>query len=168
MDREEAHINEVKQEIIDVQSPPAIGWLLENLPPYFTEEVLMAACLFCPFHIRVEYVVKSLREHLGVDLVIHNRGNTSYRMNGAPKYSIRSDGNQRIGVLDFAPDTSYRKLVYCIRSKPKPVNVGDTDLRRMFRTWYEDHTMRFYSSGATPHNLPGVNPHNLPSADAAH
>jgi len=156
-DRQEARMNEVKSILMDSQNPPAIEWLQQNLPPYFTEDVAMMACHFCPMHLRPEYVMKQLREHFGPALKpLYRTGRAIHRMNGAPKLELKSDGASSIPILDFdIRGTDNKKAVYFFSSGVRDACPTDSALKAMLRTWYGSMIQRYYGNVTA---LPGKKP----------
>lgn len=155
-DRQEAQMNTVKQELMQYQNPPAIEWMIANLPTYFTEDVVMMACFFCPMRVLPEYVMKQLKEHLGPGLVNVYRGTSIYRMNGAPKLESHSDGGRSTPMLSFAVESTHRKSVYYFKSSIRDTAVpSDPMLRQELRKWYDTMVTRYYGNTGT---LPGSKP----------
>lgn len=154
-DRQEAQMNTVKQELMQYQNPPAIEWMISNLPAYFTEDVAMMACFFCPMRVHPEYVMKQLKEHLGPSMLNVYRGTQIYRMNGAPKLESRSDSGKGQPVLNFNADTSHRKPVYYFRNSIREASTSDPALRLELRKWYETMVTKYYGNTGV---LPGAKP----------
>lgn len=156
-DRQEARMNSVKAVLMDSQNPPAIEWLLQNLPAFFTEDVAMMACHFCPMHLRPEYVMKQLREHLGPELrPLYRTGRVIHRMNGAPKLERKSDGSSSIPILDFdGKAADYKKPVYFFSQTIRDSNPTDGSLKTLLRNWYASMVHRYYGNVTT---LPGKKP----------
>lgn len=155
-DREEAVVNEVKRALMESQNPPAIEWMYANLPTYFTEEVAMMACYFCPMKTHPEYIMKQLREHFGPRLQpLYRSGRTLYRMNGAPRLERRNDGaNGTVPVLHFdtrSADVSARRSVFSFSRNVRDVAPTDSAIKMEISRWYEKHIHQFYGS---PTNLP--------------
>ena len=156
-DRQEAQMNAVKQELMQYQNPPAIEWMIANLPPYFTDDIAMMACFFCPMRIHPEYVMKQLKEHLGPAMESVYRGSAIYRMNGAPKLESRSDAGKAQPVLNFTAESSHRKAVYAFKNSIRDTNPTDPSLRAQLRLWYESMTAKYYgNTGTLPGNKPDV------------
>lgn len=159
-DREEAVMNTVKAALMQSQNPPAIDWLYNNLPPFFTEETAMMACHFCPMRLHPEYVVKQLKEHFGPTLnTLYRANRIVHRLNGAPKLERRSDGGgSSIPVLDFnvkSSDPTARRAVYFFDNKLRDQNPADAVIRQGIRTWYEAMVQRYYGNVTT---LPAQKP----------
>jgi uncharacterized protein DUF5906/bifunctional DNA primase/polymerase-like protein len=159
-DRDEAVMNEVKASLMASQNPPSLDWMLNNLPAYFTEDVAMMACHFCPMRITPDYVMKQLREHFGPSLKTLYRSNRIvHRLSGAPRFERRSDGGgQTIPMLDFessSSDPNARKQVYYFDGKIRDVSVTDVQLKGMLKTWYGASIGRFYGNMTT---LPNQKP----------
>lgn len=154
-DRQEAQMNSVKQELMQYQNPPAIEWMIANLPSYFTEDVAMMACFFCPMRVHPEYVMKQLKEHLGPTMVNVYRGTQIYRMNGAPKLESRSDSGKAQPVLNFNVESAHRKPVYYFRSSIREATASDPALRLELRKWYDAMVTKYYGNTGT---LPGAKP----------
>jgi hypothetical protein len=156
-DRQEAQMNSVKQELMQYQNPPAIEWMINNLPPHFTEDVAMMACFFCPMRVHPEYVMKQLKEHLGPAMLNVHRNGQIYRMNGAPKLETRSDAGKPQPVLNFMIDSGSRKAVYVFKNSTRDANPSDPSLRLELRKWYETMMAKFYgNTGTLPGNKPDV------------
>lgn len=150
-DREEAVLNAVKQNILEHQHPPAIEWLKANLPAFFTDDVAMMACHFCPMKTSPEYVMKQLREHYGPELTALYRANrVIHRLNGAPKFERRSDGGgSSVPMLNFevsSSDTSARKPVYAFAHTLREVNPSDTVIRSTIHSWYQRMMSQYHGS----------------------
>jgi len=157
-DRQEAQMNAVKQELMQYQNPPAIEWMIGNLPPYFTEDVAMMACFFCPMRIHPEYVMKQLKEHLGPGMLNMYRSGQVYRMNGAPRLESRSDSGRSQPVLNFLAESTHRKAVYHFKNSIREVTTSDPVLRLELRKWYEGMVSKFFgNTGVLPGNKPDVN-----------
>lgn len=158
-DRSEAVMNEVKSSLMEHQNPPAMDWMYHTLPTYFTEDVAQVACLFCPMKAHPEFIMKQLREHFGPKMQhLYRTGKLTYRLNGAPKLELRSEGTAHVPVLNFdvkTSDTSCRKPVFTFGKTPRDVSPTDAELRRDIMQWY--NTMRSRYAGATT-NLPGQKP----------
>lgn len=159
-DRQEARTNAVKQVLMDSQNPPAIEWMFHNLPSYFTEDIAMMACHFCPMRTHPEYIMKQLREHFGPQLKpLYRVNRTAYRMNGSPKLERRNDGaGGSLPMLSFDTKTSEyanRKPVYHFESTIRDAVPTDSALRAIMRTWYDNMVTRYYGNVTT---LPGQKP----------
>jgi len=156
-DRQEAHMNAVKTVLMDSQNPPAIEWLFRNLPQYFTEDVAMMACHFCPMQLRPEYVMKQLREHFGPELrPLYRNGRVIHRMNGAPQFGLKSDGSGNMPVLDFEVKAAeHRKPVYYFNHTIRENQPSDGSLKVILRRWYDEMSMRYYGNATT---LPAQKP----------
>lgn len=159
-DREEARMNDVKSVLMDSQNPPAVEWMMHNLPTHFTEDMAMMACHFCPMRIMPEYVMKQLREHFGPalkPLYRHNR--VIHRMNGAPKLERRSDGNSgTIPVLNFdikSSDPSGRRPIYYFGNAVRDVDPSDGSIRADMKRWYDSMIVKYFGNVTT---LPGKKP----------
>lgn len=161
-DRQEAQMNAVKRDLMQYQNPPAIDWMINNLPPYFTDDVAMMACFFCPMRVHPEYVMKQLKEHLGPAMMNAYRNGQVYRMNGAPKLETRSDAGKPQPVLNFATDSSNRKAVYYLKSAIRDSSPTDPTLRIELRKWYETMMSKFYGNTGA---LPGTKPDLAPAKD---
>jgi hypothetical protein len=153
-DREEAKMNEVKKELVETQSPPAVEWLYHNLPNWFTDDVVMMACHFCPLKISPEYAMKKLKEQYGVEMrLLYRSGRSVYRLNGSPRYEIRDSGAGRIPTLVCnipTTDKGSKKSVYTFQ-KLQDVNPSDTAIAK----WFESMTSRYYGNVTT---LPNQKP----------
>lgn len=148
-DREEAKLNEVKKELIESQSPPALEWLYHNLPSWFTEDVVMMACQFCPLRVSPEYAMKKLKEQYGAEMkTMYRQGRVIYRLNGSPRYEIRESGTGRIPTLVCdvpTSDTKARKAVYTFQ-KLQDVNPTDSAVRNHIQKWFNGMTARYYGN----------------------
>jgi hypothetical protein len=148
-DREEARMNTVKKTLMDSQNPPAVEWMAMNLPPYFTEDVAMMACHFCPMRILPEYVMKLLREHFGPEMKpLYRSGRVIHRMNGAPKLERRSDGVTTIPVLNYnvkSGDSTNKRPVYSLKTV-RTANPTDTEIKLMMRKWYEQMLQQYFGN----------------------
>lgn len=159
-DRQEAHMNAVKSVLMDSQNPPAVEWMLYNLPPYWTEDIAMMACHFCPMKIQPEYVMKMLKEHFGPEVKPLYRPNRAiHRMNGAPKLERRNDGsNGSLPVLNFgvhSSDATNRKPVFYFERTVRPVSPSDPYIKIEMRKWYDMMVMKYYGNVT---QLPGKKP----------
>jgi hypothetical protein len=161
-DRDEARMNAVKSGLMENQNPPSVEWMAMNLPPYFTEEVAMMACHFCPMRIVPEYVMKLLREHLGPAMKpLYRSGRTIHRMNGAPRLERKSDGGLNpVPILNFdvkAADTTARKAVYSLKTV-RTANPTDGEMKAQMRRWYEQMLSQYYGNLT---QLPAQKPDHL-------
>ena len=159
-DRNEAVMNSVKTILMETQNPPAVEWLQRNLPPYFTEDVAMMACHFCPMRTSPEYVMKQLKEHFGPEMrPLYRNGRIIHRMNGSPKLERRNDGSGgTVPVLAFdvkTSDTTARRAVYSIGSALRDANPTDGTIKIGIRTWYEKMVNQYYGNVST---LPAQKP----------
>jgi hypothetical protein len=159
-DRDEAVLNEVKASLLASQNPPALEWLLNNLPAYFTEDVAMMACHFCPMRASPDYIMKQLREHFGPMLKnVHRSGRVIHRLNGAPKFERKSDGSgSTMPALEFnvkSSDPAVRKPVYYFDGKFQDVNATDGQVRDQMRAWYMQSLQKYYGNMTT---LPNQKP----------
>lgn len=158
-DREEARMNDVKRVLLESQNPPALEWMLNNLPPYFTEDIVMMACYFCPMKVLPEYVMKQLKEHFGPELKpMYRQGRVVHRMNGSPKLEKRGDGNGAIPVLNFdikSSDPTARKPVFSFASVIRDVAPSDSIIKVEINRWYDGMIKRYFGNITT---LPGQKP----------
>lgn len=159
-DRNEAIMNSVKQVLMETQNPPAVEWMQRNLPAFFTEEVAMMACYFCPMKIHPEYVMKQLKEHFGPEMrPIYRNGRVVHRMNGSPKLERRNDGSGgTVPVLNFDQKTSdqtCRRAVYMLGGHLREINPNDGDIRIHLKRWYDKMIQQYYGNVTT---LPGQKP----------
>lgn len=161
-DRQEAKMNEVKRELVTHQNPPGIEWMINNLPPYFTEDVAMMACFFCPVRIVPEYVMKQLREYMGPALIHARRNSLLYRLNAAPRLESRSDSGRPMHILNFNTNSMYRKQVYHFKNTIRDTALSDTVVRTELRRWYETMVSKYYGNMGT---LPAQKPDNMPKQD---
>lgn len=148
-DRQEARMNSVKMALMESQNPPALEWLRENLPPYFTDDVAMMACFFCPMKLSPEYVMKQLREHFGpVFRPLYRSGRITHRLNGAPKICRRSDSTgSSIPMLDFdVRSTENRKPVYYFATTIRDSHPTDSDLKSSIHRWYSGMLSKYYGN----------------------
>lgn len=164
-DREEAKMNAVKQEMMEDHNPPAVEWMKHNLPNYFTEEVAMMACHFCPLKAMPEYVMKQLKEHMGPELhpIYRSTGNrVIHRLNGAPRLEMKSDGSGRtIPSLNFdvkTADPTARRAVYTFTSRVRDAAPTDAMMKAEMRKWYERMITQFFGNVT---NLPNQKPDSL-------
>lgn len=159
-DRDEAILNEVKASLLASQNPPALEWLLHNLPAYFTEDIAMMACHFCPMRATPDYIMKQLREHFGPALKsVHRSGRVVHRLNGSPKFERKSDGSgATMPALEFGIKTSDptgRKAVFYFEGKFQDVNATDAQIRDMMKSWYMQSLGKYYGNMTT---LPNQKP----------
>lgn len=156
-DREEAVMNAVKLSLMESQNPPAIDWMYQNLPAYFTEDVAMMACHFCPMRIHPEYVMKQLKEHFGPQVKpLYRSGRVIHRMNGAPMLVKKSDGGSAIPMLNFdIKSTDNRKSVFFFDNKVRESNPSDSTMKALMKNWYETMIQRYFGNVAT---LPAQKP----------
>jgi hypothetical protein len=158
-DRQEAVMNEVKKALIEAQNPPAIEWMATHLPTYFTEDIAMMACHFCPMKIHPEYVMKQLKEHFGPALRPLYRGNRLiHRLNGSPRLERKSDTTADIPMLNFnilSSDTSCRKAVYSLDSSVRDVSPTDGVIKTSMKAWYDKMIVQYYGNVTT---LPNQKP----------
>ena len=153
-DREEAVMNAVKLSLMESHNPPAIDWMFQNLPTYFTEDIAMMACHFCPMRIHPEYVIKQLKEHFGPKLKpLYRSGRIVHRMNGSPMLVKRSEGGVSIPVINFDVKSSdNKKAVFYFDGKARDVNASDSTIKSLMRNWYESMTQKYFGNVMT---LPG-------------
>jgi len=148
-DREEAKMNDVKKELIESQSPPALEWLYHNLPNWFTDDVVMMACHFCPLKISPDYAMKKLKEQYGAEMrTLYRSGRAVYRLNGAPRYEIRESGTGRVPTLVTEVSTSdvrCRKSIFTFQ-KLQDVNPSDSAIRQHIAKWFQNMTARYYGN----------------------
>jgi hypothetical protein len=165
-DRNEAVTNQVKLALLEGQNPPAIEWMMNHLPTYFTEDVAMMACYFCPLRTSPEYIMKQMREHLGPEMKpLYRSGRVIHRMNSAPLLQMRSDGGGKVPMLYFdtkSADTTARKPVYYFDRSTRDTNPSDATMRMLMRQWYSDMMQKFHGNTAV---LPGMKPDGPPVAD---
>src|SRR6185312_11129944 len=165
-DREEAAVNQVKAALMAEQNPPAIEWLMQNLPPYFTDEVAMMATFFCPMRVHPEYVMKQLKEHYGPQMHTLKKGRVAFRLNGAPRFEMKSDGSGgRMPYLMFdvrTSDTSSRRGVYYFEHKTRDASPTEQQLRFDLTKWYEAMVVKYYGNVSV---LPGQKPDGAPKPD---
>lgn len=160
-DREEAHLNPVKKALMEHQNPPAVEWMFHNLPPYFTDDIAMMACYFCPMRVLPEYVMKQLKEHFGPEIKPLYRANrVIHRMNNPPRLEKRSDGSiGTVPVLNFdvrSSDGGTRKPVYYFtHTSARDASPTDSELKISMKRWYETMMSRYLGNVATP---PGAKP----------
>lgn len=149
-DRQEAVMNEVKQVLIDSQNPPAIEWMATHLPAYFTEDIAMMACHFCPMRILPEYVMKQLKEHFGPAMrPVYRSGRVIHRLNGAPRLERKGESTSSIPMLNFdilSSDTSSRKPVYSLDSKIRDSSPTDPVIKTMMKAWYDKMIAQYYGN----------------------
>lgn len=145
-DRDEARLNQVKQDLIEHQAPPAMQWLYSNLPPFFTEEVVMMACQFCPIKIHPEYALKQLKEYFAADLrPIYRTAGYVHRLNNAPEIERREDLQyQALVVLNFDGTNKLRRPVYRFNTITPNEAPGDDIVRAMMKRWYGEACTKFY------------------------
>jgi hypothetical protein len=161
-DREEATLNEVKQELIASQNPPAMDWMFINLPMYFTDDIVMVACQFCPMRVTPDYVMKQLKEHFGPRLQpVFRPGAGKLRLNAAPKLEIRHDGSgDAVMVLNFdtrSSDPAARKYVMTFGRLPRDSNPSDQQIKMDMHKWYTSMVTLHYSSvRSLPQQKPGT------------
>lgn len=158
-DRHEAQMNAVKSALMESQNPPAIDWMKQNLPVYFTEDIAMMACHFCPMRIHPEYVMKQLREHFGPEIKpLYRNGRAAHRMNGSPRLEKRGDGSGTIPVLNFdVPSSDNRKPLYYFGHQLRDSTPSDSNLKAMIRRWYDEMNNRYFGNTVI---LPGQKPDN--------
>jgi hypothetical protein len=165
-DREEAKVNEVKQLMLDNQNPPVVDWMMKNLPPYFTDDVVMMACHFCPVRSSPEYMMKQLKEHFGTQMKQLRRSNTVYRMNGAPRLEKRSDnGSGSTHILNFetkSADPTCRRSVFFFDNSLRDATPNDFTLKLHMKKWYDLMIATHYNNVI---QLPGAKPDALPESD---
>lgn len=159
-DRSEAIMNEVKKSLMEVQNPPAIDWLHDNLPAYFTEDVAMMACYFCPMRLLPEYVMKQLKEHYGPEMrPVYRNGRVIMRVSGAARLEKRSDGSGgTLPILNFdvrTSDHSTRKAVYTLDSKVRDAMPSESTVKSEIRRWYDRMVTQYYGNVTV---LPGQKP----------
>lgn len=155
-DRDEARLNQVKQELIEHQAPPALQWLYHNLPAYFTEEVIIMACHFCPVKVSPEYALKQLKEYFAADFrPIYRTAGYMHRINNAPELDRRDDlQHNSLVVLNFGGHNKLRRPVYRFNSITPNEAPGDDMVKAHMKRWYDDACTKFYGP---LQKLPGVN-----------
>lgn len=165
-DRQEASMNAVKVMLMDSQHPPAIEWMRHNLPTYFTEDIAMMACYFCPMKTRPEYVLKQLREHFGPELVpLYRNGRDIHRLNGSPRLVTQATSVGSMPMLQFdtrTGDTENRKSIYTFTSNVREATPADATLRAGMRSWYDKMIQQYYGNVTTlPNQKPDGNTKDL-------
>lgn len=152
-DRSEAAMNAVKAALMEQQNPPTMDWMYQNLPPYFTEDVVQVACLFCPTRAHPEFIMKQLREHFGPRLEpLYRSGRVAFRLSKAPRLEVKSDGGAPIPVLNFdVKSAEYRKPVLTFNRTPRDANPSDTSVRAEMEKWYHNMRSKYFGN---PVNLP--------------
>jgi hypothetical protein len=144
-DREEARLNQVKQELIEHQAPPGLQWLYHNLPAYFTDEVVIMACHFCPVKIHAEYALKQLKEYFAADMrPVYRSAGYVHRLTHSPEIERRDDLQQSMIVLNFGGKNKLRRPVYRFHSVTPNEAPGDDMIRQMMKRWYDDMCSKFY------------------------
>jgi len=162
MDRTEASMNEVKKALMEGQNPPTLQWMYENLPPYFTEDVLMMACHFCPMRAVPEWIVKQMREHFGPQLkTLHRTNRQAHRLANSPVLTVKSDGNGKVPMLDFQVKNS-GKTIYYLDGKIRNAAITDSNLRESMKAWYGTMVARYYGNVA---QLPAQKPESAAGPD---
>lgn len=166
-DREEAVMNDVKTSLMITQNPPALDWMQQNLPAYFTEDVAMMATYFCPMRATPDYIMKQMREHFGPQMKpLYRSGRIQHRLNGAPKLESRDvSGGRSIPVLSFdqkVGEAMNRKSVYYINTGPRDASPSDTAIRTEIRRWYDRMIQQFYGNIGV---LPGSKPDGVMGPD---
>lgn len=158
-DRREAVDNQVKQAMMESHNHPAIEWMIQNLPTHFTEDILMMACHYCPHHIRPEYVLRSMKEHLGPQIATLSRPGQGYafKLGNSPVYEVVSDGVGKMPKLRFEGSTA-RRPVFFITTKPRPAGMNETQMRTEMHRWYIEKTNAYFARGGDPSKLPGAMP----------
>lgn len=160
-DRQEARMNEVKRNLIEHQAPPAMMWMFDNLPPYFTEEVAMIACHFCPIRVNPEYVMKQLKELYAADLKpVYRAEKQQYRLSGAPLIEKRDGPGGPIPVLVWSTSANNtRRPVYYFHSKIQTSGPpGDAFIKSSIKRWYELMVKSLNGPLSNGINLPGQKP----------
>lgn len=159
-DREEAVMNAVKSALMDNHNPPAIDWMYHNLPAYFTDDIVMMACYFCPMRVHPEYVMKQLKEHFGPALKpMYRSGRVIHRMNGAPVLMKHSESGIAVPKLQFEVKSSEnRKAVFFFQNKIRETAPSDSVLKAVMRNWYEAMIQKYYGNVA---QLPGQKPESI-------
>jgi hypothetical protein len=160
-------MNSVKSALMLTQNPPAVEWLFNNLPPYFTDDIAMMACHFCPMRLHPEYVMKQLREHFGPQLQsVVRDGRVVHRLNGSPKFELKSDGSGgRMPILNFdvkSTDNGQRKPIHYFTTSIRSANPNDSELKAVMRNWYEQMALRYFGNVTI---LPGKKPEGEASPD---
>jgi hypothetical protein len=165
-DREEAKLNDVKQLMLENQHPPVVDWMMKNLPPYFTEDIVMMACHFCPVRSSPEYILKQLKEHFGAQLKNLRRNNTIYRMNGSPRLEKRSDNSVgTVHIINFetrSADPTCRRSVFYFDTSLRDSAPTDATLKTIMKKWYDQMIATHYNNVIT---LPGAKPDAAPDTD---
>jgi len=156
-DRQEALQNLVKSKMMENRNPPAIEWMIENLPTYFTEEVLMIACHFCPYHIRPEYALRAVKDHLGPGVMTLARPGQSYgyKMRNAPLYEVVSDGSSKVPRLRFE-GAALNRIVYALKGRPQATEFTEGKLKGMMQRWYLQKVSEFHGRQGNAAALPGA------------
>ena len=145
---------------METQNPPAIEWMSLNLPMYFTDDIAMMACYFCPMRIHPEYVMKQLKEHFGPQVKpLYRTGRVIHRMNGSPKLERKSDGSANgFPIINFnipSTDTTARKAVYSMDMAVRDTNPSDSQIKIVMRQWYDKMVAQYYGNvTALPEHKP--------------
>ena len=117
----------------------------------------MMACHFCPYHIRPEYAVRSLKDHLGPTFATLSRPGQGYalKLGGAPVYEIVSDGSNRVPRLRFDAST-LKRSVYYMTDRPREADLTESRIKQSLRNWYIAKTNDYHSRAGDPSKLPGA------------
>lgn len=157
-DREEAKMNAVKAAIMEDHNPPALEWMIQNLPSYFTEDIVMMACHFCPMRLHPEYIMKQIKEHMGPNFKsVYRVGRQAHRMNQSPLLEKRTDGSGgHLPVLNFdVKSNGPRKPVFYLATKIRDNDPSDQQLRAEMLRWYQAMCLRYFGNVTT---LPAQKP----------
>lgn len=161
-DRQEARENLVKSELMAHQAPPAMMWLYENLPSYFTEEIVMMAAHFCPVKLTPEYALKHLKEFYAADVrAILKDGKSIFRLAGSPVLQKKDDVSGRSMPVLVFPHTSIsqaRRPVHVFLSRTSSAPPSEAWIRADLKRWY-DSMVNLYYGNLT--KLPGQKPDGL-------
>lgn len=148
-DRQEARINEVKLELFEQQAPPAMVWLYENLPLFFTEEVVILAAHFCPHRIVPEYALRHLKEYYAANIrPIYRESKQIFRISGAPVIELRDNGGKSMPVLSFtSANNKTRKPVLHFANKGNlPAPPGEAWIKADLKRWYDGMMAKYHGN----------------------
>jgi hypothetical protein len=121
-----------KDEVLADSLPSSIRWLIENLPPLFTREIVQLAAARNPYSMNVSYAFDQLRDYTVNELTRYGR------LNQAPRI-IKMAGltGESAFQMTFA---AVKSDIYYLASKFDPAGkkFTDTEIKASLSNWWRD------------------------------
>ena len=158
--KSEAQMTELKAEMMAAYAGEAVTWLRENMPPYFTKDMVMWAATFCPHKIDHTYAFQRLQETFGLVMKpVKKEGMGHFRLKGSPTLQAKDDGAGRKHLtLEFGKtnDSNSRCQLYTFREDEISKSASESSeafLKRQMKAWIDQMHGRYFGSAVT---LPGA------------